>query len=105
MVLIVLACLLVLKGPPICELASVSQMTGPSSCQEMPHKLPTQKSTVQSCTVPCAFADIEIAAPLKSMVISSAIYDVSIATPLRGTTEGPAPPPPRIDDRAAILDI
>jgi hypothetical protein len=73
-------------------------------CSERPHKPHTQKSPL-TCAVPCAFVSIELAAPLPNIATETAIYDASSGTSLRGVNEGPAPPPPRIHDRAAIHKI
>lgn len=103
--LLLLACLLVLKAPPVCEIIAVPHMADMAACPEMPRKPPAQKSAALACSAPCLFANTEIVAPLATTLARSTIYDVSNAESLRSLNEGPAPPPPRNRDRPAIYTI
>ena len=100
--LLVLACLLVLKSPPVCEIVASPHVTDMAACPEMPRKPPVQKSASLACAAPCLLANTAPVAPLAIRLALSTVYDPSSAGTLRSVNEGPAPPPPRTRDRPAL---
>lgn len=103
--LLVLACLLVLKSPPVCEIVASQHVADMAACPEMPRKPPVQKSVSLSCAAPCLLANTAPIAPLATRLAQRTVYDPSSAGTLRSVNEGPAPPPPRIRDRPALYNI
>ncbi|PKP94949.1 MAG: hypothetical protein CVT77_00675 [Alphaproteobacteria bacterium HGW-Alphaproteobacteria-16] len=103
--LLMLACLLVLKSPPVCEIVASPHMADMAACPEMPHKPPVQKSASLACAAPCLLANTAIVAPLATRLVQNTVYDASSAETLRSVNEGPAPPPPRTRDRPVFYNI